>query len=152
MKKKQNKSSKKKTTPEEKEYREIKKIKADCERKGIPLPVPESPLDEMRYRRLQEKYDPTPKRTAMDVMKERNPLKAKEIEREHKELDKLEKDLKKLGVSDVSGYGFPEPPEPKLNYNTHLLYGAKEWCVLVDNLGKAYIVFVKNGLVHTEPL
>ena len=58
----------------------------------------------------------------------------------------MEKALKKLEKLDKKqDYGCPEPYKPKLGQNPTLIYGAKDWCILLSEDKKPYAVF-KDGM------
>ena len=56
-----------------------------------------------------------------------------------KEMAKLEKEVE---AAQKKGLGYGSPPKyiPKLNCNTQLLFGARDWCIVLDNSGKAYAI------------
>ena len=57
-----------------------------------------------------------------------------------KEIKQLESELKKLEKKD-SSYGSPQPPPTRLNTATSLLFGASDWCIVLDGRGKAFGVW-----------
>ncbi len=67
--------------------------------------------------------------------------------KENKTLKKLEAELKGIEKSS-KGYGGPKPREPMLNFNTNLLFAAQNWCIVLDNSGKAYGVHLSGIKDH----
>jgi len=73
----------------------------------------------------------------------------KEAQKESKEVKKLNKELSEaldIDGRELSNQDSPEPHKPKLNHATRLLYAAMDWCIVLDQQGKAYGVWKDSNI------